>query len=185
MTTATIQLGGRKFRTITESTVEHDIEVRALMHEAGFDVMTKLEDESADDFVVRMLGQMAGSRKDADFAGVLLVPSEMHDTDWTPEVGRETTAFIKRLTSQDDKVTLRSLGMELLGGFISAGLLFSASSLNSSNEGSAVRQSTTPERTASGFGRTWFGGWRDTTRAVFGRSFAFLFARRSSATKPS
>jgi hypothetical protein len=181
---STIQLGGRKFRAIQESTVEHDIEVRALVTEAGFDMLTKQKDESADDFVARMLAQMARSRKDADFAGVLLIPAEMHDTDWTPDIGKETTAFIKKLTAADDKQTIRNLGIELLGGFISAGLLYSASSPNSSTEGSAIRQNT-PEVTASDRGRTWFGKSLKMTRAVLGRSFEFLFARRSHVTKPS
>jgi hypothetical protein len=184
MSSATIQLGGRKFRTIVESTVEHDIEVRALMHEAGFDLLTKREGEAADDFVVRMLGQMAGSRKDADFAGVLLVPSDLDDTEWTPEVGEQTTTFIKKLTAQADKMTLRNLGIELLGGFINAGLLYSASSPKSLNEGSAIRQ-TAPEQTASDRGRIWSGGFLRTTRAALGRSFAYLFARPSRVTKPS
>jgi hypothetical protein len=138
-----ITLGGRKFRAIQESTVEHDIEVRALMHEAGFDVLAKRKDETADDFVVRMLGQMSASRKDADFAAALLVPDDLDDVEWNPEVAAMTAAFIKKLTAQVDKLVLRSLTIELLGGFISAGLL-----------------------AASAGGRNSFGNWRGFRRAV-------------------
>lgn len=180
----TITLGGRKFRAIVESTVEHDIEVRALMHEAGFDMLAKRKDESADDFVVRMLGQMAASRKDADFAAALLVPSDLDDVEWNPEVAAMTAAFIKKLTAQDDKLVLRSLTIELLGGFISAGLLFSDSSQEFSNEELAARLAT-PERTASASGRNLFGNWRTMIRRVTEACFGSRSGKPSSVTKPS
>jgi hypothetical protein len=122
-----IPLGGRKFRAIQESTVQHDIAVRALLREAGL-VLAKREDETADDFVVRMLGQMAASRKDADFAAALLIPDELEDVDWNPDVAETTLEFIKKLTAQADKLVLRSLTSQLLRGFISAGLAFSGGS---------------------------------------------------------
>jgi hypothetical protein len=177
-----IELGGRKFRAVVESTVEHDIEVRALVHDAGFDLLAKRKDESPDDFVVRMIGQLSASRKDADFAGVLLVPEELDDTEWTPEVAVETTRFIKKLTAQADKLILRNLSMELLSGFINAGLLFSVSSPDYSSEGIAARP-VTPERTASASGRNWFGGLRDMIRRVTGMFSESRSARRSFATR--
>jgi hypothetical protein len=161
----TITLGGRHFRPIQRSTVEHDIEVRALMHDAGFDMLAKRKEESADDFVVRMLGQMAASRKDADFAAALLVPDELADTEWTPEVAGITAAFIKHLTAQEDKLVLRSLTIATLSGFISAGLV------------------STSERTASG--RNSFGRWWTLIRRVTTVCFGSRSPRRSSATRPS
>jgi hypothetical protein len=123
-----IPLGSRKFRAIQESTVEHDLAIRALLREAGL-VLAKREGESDDDFVVRMIGQMAASRKDADFAAAFLVPDELEDGDWNPEVAAMTLEFINKLTAQADKLVLRSLTTQLLSGFINAGLAFSGSSL--------------------------------------------------------
>ena len=153
-----ITLGGRKFRPILESTVEHDIAVRALMHEAGFDMLAKRKDESADDFVVRMLGQMSASRKDADFAAALLVPDDLDDVEWSPEVAAMTAGFIKKLTAQADKLVLRSLTMEMLGGFIAAGL----------------QEFSNGELAASASGRNSFGNWRAFRRAMA----VWLWSRR-------
>jgi hypothetical protein len=131
-----------------------------------------------------MLGQMAASRKDADFAAALLVPSELEDVDWDPEVATMTATFIKKLTAQSDKLVLRSLTIELLGGFINAGLLFSVSSQEFSNEELAARLAT-PERTASASGRNSFGNWRAMIRRVIGACFPSLSGKPSSVTRLS
>jgi hypothetical protein len=129
-----IELGGRKFRAIENSTIEHDLTVMQLLGEVGLDSATQQEGESYDDFAVRVLSLVIASGKAFELIGTFLIKAEEADEDWTPESGRNIGRFVSKLCAQEDKLQIRQLVVTLLVGFSQAGLLSYAVSPASSTE---------------------------------------------------
>ena len=127
-----IELGKRKFRTIENSTVEHDFTAIQLLGKAGLDAAAKREDESYDDFAVRLMSQIISSGHAFDLVSAFIIPEELADHDWTPKIGVDTAAFIRKLSAQEDKVQIRQLVVTLLAGFSQAGMLSFAASTDAS-----------------------------------------------------
>jgi hypothetical protein len=133
-----IELGGRKFRAIINSTVEHDFTVMQLLAKAGLDAAAQQEGESYDDFAVRLMSQVIGSGQAFDLIGAFIVPDAIADPEWVPQTGIDTAAFARKLTAPDDKLQIRQLVVTLLAGFSQAGLLSFAVSRDASTEETAA-----------------------------------------------
>lgn len=135
-----IELGGRQFRAIENSTVEHDFTVMQLLSEAGLNVASQREGESYEDFAMRLLSQVIRSGQAFELIGTFIMEADCPDEDWTPESGRQIAKFISKLTAQDDKLQIRQLSITLLAGFAEAGLFsFTSSSAVSTDEPAAPR----------------------------------------------
>lgn len=117
-----ITLGGRKFRPIRNSTVEHDFWLLDHVTEAGLDTLTMKGAETADQFAARLLREIIQSGKAFLLMGGLLIPDGIKAEDWTPEIALETAAFIEKLTDPADKALIQQSVVTMLIGFFTTGL---------------------------------------------------------------
>jgi len=148
-------LGGRTFEVIGESTVEHDFTFMGIARKVGLDRPALLDNESVEEFAVRLLGDLLASGLALDLLGCLLIPEGIRSEDWTPEIGQETANFLGRLSSPAEKDKVRSLTLAALVDFFESGLAFSIASETSS--GTSPREakpgSMQIDRSASEAGR--------------------------------
>jgi hypothetical protein len=141
-----IELGGRKFRAIENSTIEHDLTAMRMLAEAGLDKVAQRAGESYDDFAVRVLSQVISSGKAFDLIGTFIIDAEKPDSEWTPESAQKIARGISKLTSPSDKLQVRNLVVTLLVGFSQAGLLsFATSRTSSTEEAVAARPEENPK----------------------------------------
>ena len=115
-------LGGRRFADTGESTVEHDFLLMGLIREAGLDEVVIQDGEAPEDFARRLLQEGLATGKVLDLLGCLLIPAEISSKDWTPVLGRETSAFVGGLTDPADKARVQALVVSLLTSFFVYGL---------------------------------------------------------------
>lgn len=146
-------LGGRAFRSIGESTIQHDYTFMGMVREAGLDRPTLEPGETPQDFAARLLGEILSSGRAFDLLGVLLIPEGMEDTDWTPELGEETAAHLAHLTEPDDKAKVNGLVLSTLIDFFQTGLASYLSLIQSSPAGGGTSPNQETE-TESGTGST-------------------------------
>ena len=145
-----IELGTRKFRAITNSTVEHDFTVMQVLAKAGLDTVAQQEGESFDDFAVRLLSTVISSGYAFDLIGAFIVPEETAELDWTPQLSIDTARFVRKLTDPEDKLKIRQLVVILLAGFSQAGLLSFAASRSASTEETAAPRPVETMQSTSG-----------------------------------
>jgi hypothetical protein len=142
-----IELGGKSYRAIEVSTVEHDFTVMQLLVETGLDKVSKAEGESADDFAIRVLRTVMASGKSFDLLGAFLIPADIPDLDWTPELGVVTRQFVSRIADPAEKLLVRNALVTMLLSFSEAGLFsWTDSRESSSEEEVAARLQTTTEK---------------------------------------
>ena len=115
-------LGGRSFRSIGESTIEHDYLFIRLVRDLGLDDPHLTGDETPEQFAMRLLTDIIASGRALDALGFLLIPSEAKSEEWTPELGQETAVFLGGLVNPDDKAMVRGLTLGLLSDFFAQGL---------------------------------------------------------------
>lgn len=175
-----ITLGGRAFRGMRVSTLEHDHWVMGEVRAAGLDRITMQEGEMAEDFVRRLLDEIIVSGRVYSLLGGLLVPAAMKDGDWTPEVAEDTAQHIRQLTDRADKLAVNNIVVEMLIGFFVNGLATATISRSFSNaEKEAVGGSSdSAEHSTSATGTESSETSPATTRRGIRKYFAGLFARR-------
>src|SRR6266850_4417409 len=117
-----IELGGRKFRTFTQSTAEHDKWILGVNHRAGLTNPLMYEDEDPEAFARRLHAEVAASGNAFLILGGLLVQLEMQDLDWTPEIALQTAEFLKKLHDPKDKTKMDVILMVALRDFFERGL---------------------------------------------------------------
>jgi hypothetical protein len=131
---APLVMGGRTFRPIGESTVEHDFRFMALLRDLGLDDPHRLSSETPAQFAVRLLNDLMASGRALEALGYLLIPEGVESEDWTVAVGQETAAFLGQLSKPGDKAQVRALTLSFLIDFFERGLGSWALSPSSSEE---------------------------------------------------
>lgn len=116
-------LGGRVFREAKRSTIEHDIWTMDQIRASGLDSVRRDPDEMFEEFGLRLLDVALRSGRALDLIGGLLLPDEVDDLDWSPELAKETAKFLGRLSSEEDKQQVHVLLGKLVAGFFAAGVL--------------------------------------------------------------
>jgi hypothetical protein len=139
---APLVLGGRTFRPIGESTVEHDYLFIGLVRELGLDDPRLLPSETPEQFAMRLLTDVIASGRALDALGYLLTPVDVESEEWTPEIGSETVEFIGKLVDPADKALIRGLTLGFLSDFFERGLGSWALSTASSGEPTAAKSAS-------------------------------------------
>lgn len=117
-----IELGGRTYVPVKNSTIEHDFWLMGQIRSAGLDEVRINPDEKPEDFALRLLRDVINSGKVFLLLGGLLIPEGTAGEDWTPELAGETAGALKKLTAPEDKEKVREQVLSLLIGFFEAGL---------------------------------------------------------------
>lgn len=127
-----LQLGGRAFRVVKVSTVEHDVWMMGKTAAAGMQQVTMLPGETPESFATRLTGEFARSGLVLVLLGGALIPAELEDLEWSPAVAAQTAAFLGGLTDPADKQLVLAQVASLVAGFFETGLMSCMTSRNSS-----------------------------------------------------
>jgi hypothetical protein len=122
---------GRKFRALEVSTLEHDIFFMNQVRAAGLDKFAVPEGEQPEQTTVRILHEVLASGKVFVILGALLIPADIADLDWTPELGAQTADFMRKLIAPDDKQQIQPLIISLVRHFFQSGAVYSTNSRSS------------------------------------------------------
>lgn len=141
-----IEVGGSRFLTVQETTVEQDMIFLDLVRKAGIDRLVKLPEETPEDFSDRILGALASDGTVLQLLGCLLVPpaitarrgfrrrSGLTPREWTPAVGEEVASFLGSLKAPEDKAAVRGLVLTLIVHFFESGTVSLWTTQTSSDE---------------------------------------------------
>jgi hypothetical protein len=122
MQTGTTTIGGRKFRSGGQSTLERDLYVMGFIRAANLDDVPMLETETAEQYALRLMSHLAASSHVLDILGGLFIPEDVSDREWTAELGAETARFLKGLTEPADKAVVQTAILSVLIPFLESGL---------------------------------------------------------------
>ena len=129
---ALIQLGGRTFREIGESTLEHDLWFLGQRDRAGLTRLEMLQGETPEEFAERFTGELAGSGAALLMLGALIVPGDVRNEGWTPALAEDTARFLGKLSDPKDKLQVQGMLAGLVLRFFRAGSPSSRTSPSSS-----------------------------------------------------
>lgn len=131
-------IGGQRYRALAESTVERDWTFMGLLRSTGLDQVQMYPDESPEVFARRLMGDILASGKALAILGCLFVPDGMADSDWTPEIGRQTASYFGRLVQPEDKEAANQILLGAYLGFLAQGLVSLTTSQTSSDGANAA-----------------------------------------------
>ena len=115
-------IGGKQFRQIETSTMEHHIELMRQLRASGLGDCTPGNDETAEQYGLRLLYALIDHGATFGLLGALLIPANLDDAAWTPEVSQQTADFMRRLTSPEDHKLLEKQLIVLVESFFATGL---------------------------------------------------------------
>jgi hypothetical protein len=127
-----VTLAGRRFRSSISTTIEQDNQLWAILYTVGITQMSPGAGEAVDEYAQRVHFKMIEAGNLFEMLGCVLVPAELRDEDWSPEVGNTTAQHLKHLRDREDKAFVREMSLRLLLDFISAGSKLLPRSLTSS-----------------------------------------------------
>lgn len=117
-----IEIGGRTYVPVKNSTIEHDFWLMGQIRATGLDEVHVRPEEKPEDFALRLLRDVINSGRVFLLLGGLLIPEGVAFEDWTPELAEKTAETLKKLTAPDDKEKVREQVLSLLIGFFETGL---------------------------------------------------------------
>jgi hypothetical protein len=122
---------------------------------AGLVSMKLADGENEEEFIRRLASQVWESGKAVEIMAGLLVPSELEDVQWTPQLAADMEKFIGNLFEEDDKAKVRQAIGEFLYLFFVIALYSSTTFLKSSQKQEAeAERSETAESSDSTIGAT-------------------------------
>jgi hypothetical protein len=132
---AVVEVAGRKFRFILNSTLEHDWWVMGLIQDSGLDPnqFGQRDGEQPGDAAIRLLRAALSSGHAFKIMGGLLIDANLIDMDWTPEHAQQTAEFFRSLSDPTEKASMQTLLVQILISFFSTGRGFKNSSSTSLN----------------------------------------------------
>lgn len=143
----TITLGGREFESAEVSTLEHDCWFLERLGEAELDQVVIGENETADDFARGLMHRVMREGHVFRLLAGLIVPV---GGTWSPEVARDTAAFLAQLTETEDKEEVTVLISSMLLDFFERGLSSIVTSPGSPLAQAQPGQSSNEHGTVSG-----------------------------------
>lgn len=118
----TITLGGRRFKHLQNSTIEHDYTTTDRFNTAGLAVIEMAEGTRPADFVAELVSRAVRSGQLFPLLACMLIPAELDDTEWTPAIADQTEAHLRTLTDPEDKRVLHGQVAGLFASFFQSGL---------------------------------------------------------------
>ena len=114
-----IELGGRHWRILETSTLQHLLWMDQRVAESGLAGLLQqaVTVKEAGEHAGRIWEQISKSGKALAFLGGMLMPEKIPDIEWTPARAEETMAFLEKLTAPEDHARIRSLLVSVVLGF--------------------------------------------------------------------
>lgn len=118
------EIGGRRWRVITSYTLELVLWMDSKRRLCEIDKLHRGKEEPGEQYAVRVCERVFDSGYAFDILGGVLIPENIADTDWTPQIAVKTAWFLRRVTDEvDQQKALRALQQFI--GFLVFGLLSS------------------------------------------------------------
>lgn len=117
-------LGGQKYRAILVSTMEHDFYLMRQLRIAGLSDPTPRADETVEAYGVRLLYALVDHGAPFELLGALVIPEDVPDETWAPEMAQRTARILAGLTGEKDKAEVQRLLVTLLMDFFREGLRY-------------------------------------------------------------
>lgn len=143
-----VELGGRRFTRLVDSTVRHDFWLMSQARKAGLNRIEAKPGTTVEDFVDEILGRLMDSDMTFILLGGLLVPEGLDMKSWTPAVAADVTAHLEQLTESVDKETIKPLTASMLIGFFQSGIASLKISQGFLKEGNGGNDPETSEATS-------------------------------------
>ena len=118
-----MKLGGREFDVIASGTIEWDVTLLNLLSACGLADVTLHAGETPDGLAFRVFRTLMSSGSVFEILGCVLTPAGTDPFKWTPELMKETSAFLRKLHAKEDKDEIRAQINSLIAGFFRQGLL--------------------------------------------------------------
>ena len=118
-----MKLGGREFDVIASGTIEWDVTLLNLLQACGLADVTMFAGETAEGLAFRVYRTLMSSGSVFEILGCVLIPGGSDPFKWTPEMMKQTSAFLRTLHAKDDKDEIKSRINSLVAGFFQQGLL--------------------------------------------------------------
>jgi hypothetical protein len=118
-----IQLGGRDFYPVRNSTIQYDLWMMKRIRACGLDRLQVMDDETPEDFALRLFNHAIESDSILELLAGMLLPEGIDSAHWTPTIAQENLAFISTLTNTEDKRVIQSQFASMLIGFFSSGII--------------------------------------------------------------
>ena len=118
----TMKIGGREWKAITNSTLEHDFWTMGQIRAAGLDRVVIEEGERVEEFFLRIQREAINHGRAFLLLGGFLMPAEMDALDWSEEIAIATADFFRKLTDSEDKRVVQLQFASMLAGFFANGL---------------------------------------------------------------
>jgi len=138
-----IVLGGRAFRRDEEKpTLGQIVHFDHLVAGAGLRDLLQGPGESAAAFATRILYELERDGKVFEMLGIFLIPVELGENDWTPQIARATAAHLKAIRGMnaEEWAAVKALVVTLVMGLFASGQA-SAKRIESSSKGISVEPS--------------------------------------------
>jgi hypothetical protein len=140
------KLGGREFHVISSSTIEWDVTLLNLLQGCGLADVAMHAGESAEGLALRVYRTLMSSGAVFEILGCVMLPADVKALDWTPEIMAASSAFFRRLHTEEDKAFIKTQITSLVANFFIQGLL----SVRTSPNYSTLHQSAAAEQLKSG-----------------------------------
>jgi hypothetical protein len=118
-----MKLGGREFDVIASGTIEWDVTLLNLLQACGLADVTMHAGETAEGLALRVYRTLMSSGSVFEILGCVLTPGGTDPFKWTPELMKQTSAFLRTLHVKEDKDEIKSQINSLVAGFFRQGLL--------------------------------------------------------------
>jgi hypothetical protein len=129
---AILEVGGRRFKEVTETTARHDMYTMRQIAACGLNVVNQVEDETDEQFMYRLYKTALQTGDIFKLLGSLLLPEGTEPLQWTEELSAQSAGFFSNLTAPEDKAKIRFLLASGLMPFFVGGLRSSLTSRKSS-----------------------------------------------------
>ncbi len=127
------EFGGRKFRPISQRTIECDFLAMAQVRASRIDSIQIEEGEDPGEYARRVMERAESAPEVFDLLGCVLIPSEVPDLDWSRATMRKTAEHLRRVVATEEKALLRRCLIEMVIGFFQSGIVSARTSRNSSS----------------------------------------------------
>jgi len=116
-------LGRRTFRNIERSTIQQDYWLMDRLSEAGIIDLQPADGEDTITYSRRLMKSLIRDGQGFRIIGGLIVPADLGDMDWSPEVADATAEHLKQLTDPGDKQVVHGMLATAYLRFFQDGLL--------------------------------------------------------------
>lgn len=117
-----ITLGGKLFtvQPYDQMSVWCADHVKRWMSQTAIDKVLPFEGESNPAYLARLNQELVNTLRVPELMGLFLLPMGSAESDWTPQLAKQTQKFVAGLTGAEERDTYEALTLQLALGFFAA-----------------------------------------------------------------